>query len=112
MKRKVYDHPSYYNSGKIEVIDVIEDWDLNFSLGSVVKYAARCGKKAGETVEDDLTKALWYLKRDLKRIKKARRKMNRMKKRLRCPKNVTCPKQNGFVPKKPTKKRPLCHKCD
>ena len=34
-------HPSHYNSGKIEAIDVIEDWGLNFSLGCVVKYICR-----------------------------------------------------------------------
>lgn len=34
------DHPSHYNSGKIEVIDAIEDWNLGFHLGNVVKYIA------------------------------------------------------------------------
>lgn len=26
------DHPKHYNAGKIEAIDVIEDWKLNFSF--------------------------------------------------------------------------------
>jgi len=29
-------HPSHYNQGKIEVIDAIEDWDLNFCEGNVI----------------------------------------------------------------------------
>ena len=33
------DHPNHYNMGKYEVIDVIEDHDLNFNLGNVIKYA-------------------------------------------------------------------------
>ena len=27
-------HPSHYNTGKIEVIDAIEDWGLGFALGN------------------------------------------------------------------------------
>ena len=54
-------HPKHYNKGKIEVIDAIEDWDLNFSEGNVVKYVARHRFK-GEPLED-LKKARWYLER-------------------------------------------------
>ena len=35
------DHPAHYNRGSIEAIDVIEDWGLNFSLGSAIKYICR-----------------------------------------------------------------------
>jgi hypothetical protein len=58
-------HPSHYNAGKIEVIDVIEDWRLNFNLGNVVKYVARADHKGNPA--EDLKKALWYLRRELKR---------------------------------------------
>lgn len=64
------DHPSHYNSGKIEVIDAIEDWELNFSRGNAVKYIARAGKKSTETEIQDLEKALWYIQREIQRIKK------------------------------------------
>lgn len=37
------DHPAHYNKGKIEVIDFIEDQQLPFHLGNVVKYIARAG---------------------------------------------------------------------
>lgn len=62
------DHPSHYNVGKIEVIDAIEAWDLNFSLGNAVKYIARADHK-GKPIED-LEKALWYIKREIERRKK------------------------------------------
>ena len=61
MKKEMVDHPSHYNQGKIEVIDAIEDWDLNFCEGNVVKYVARHRHKS-EPLED-LRKARWYLDR-------------------------------------------------
>ena len=36
-------HPSYY-SGKIEVIDYIEDHQMNFNRGNAVKYISRAGR--------------------------------------------------------------------
>jgi len=60
-------HPSHYNTGKYEVIDVIEDWNLGFNLGNAVKYIGRCGHK-GDAIED-LEKAAWYLKREIERRK-------------------------------------------
>lgn len=61
-KSEMVDHPDHYNQGSIEVIDVIEDWDLDFRLGNAVKYIARAGKKNNE-VKQDLEKAIWYIKR-------------------------------------------------
>jgi hypothetical protein len=63
-------HPSHYNAGRIEVIDAIEAWDLNFHLGNAVKYIARAQHK-GNRVED-LKKAAWYLDREIKRAAKKR----------------------------------------
>jgi hypothetical protein len=60
-KREMVDHPDHYNQGRIEVIDAIEDWDLNFCEGNVVKYVARHRHK-NEPLED-LKKAKWYLER-------------------------------------------------
>jgi len=59
-------HPSHYNQGKIEVIDAIEDWDLNFCEGNVIKYVARHRHKI-EPLED-LKKAKWYLERLIGKI--------------------------------------------
>ena len=55
------DHPKHYNVGHIEVIDFIEDQDLNFNEGNVIKYLCRA-KHKGKRLED-LEKALWYLNR-------------------------------------------------
>lgn len=60
---KTVDHPEHYQSGKIEVIDVIEAFKLGFRLGNVVKYVLRAGKK-GNRIED-LKKAAWYLNREI-----------------------------------------------
>lgn len=58
-------HPAHYNVGKIEVIDAIEAWELNFSLGNAVKYITRADYK-GEPIED-LQKARWYIEREIER---------------------------------------------
>ena len=59
-------HPSHYNQGKIEVIDAIQDWELNFCEGNVIKYVARHRHK-NEPLED-LKKARWYLERLIQSI--------------------------------------------
>lgn len=61
-------HPAYYNEGKIEVIDFIEDQKLNFHRGNAVKYIARAGKKNPEKEVEDLEKAVWYLTREIDRL--------------------------------------------
>lgn len=63
-------NPQHYNSGKIEVIDFIEDQSLNFNLGNVIKYVSRAGKKDPEKYKEDLEKAKWYLEREIKKLKK------------------------------------------
>ena len=65
------DHPSHYNSGKIEVIDYIEDQNLGFCLGNAVKYISRAGKKHKDKEVEDLEKAIWYINRRIKEIKEA-----------------------------------------
>ena len=65
-EKEMINHPSHYNMGKYEAIDVIEDWQLNFNLGNTVKYISRAGHK--DDIVQDLKKALWYLEREIKRI--------------------------------------------
>jgi len=60
-------HPEHYNRGKIECIDVIEDWKLNFHLGNAVKYISRAGAKDNEI--EDIEKAIWYLQRYVEKLK-------------------------------------------
>lgn len=62
-------HPGHYNTGRIEVIDFIEDQRLNFNLGNVVKYTARAGKKDAAKTVEDLKKAAFYLDREIKRLR-------------------------------------------
>ena len=63
-------HPSHYNSGKIEVIDAIEDWGFGegFNRGNAIKYIARAGKKDKEKEVEDLQKAVWYINEEIKRL--------------------------------------------
>ena len=56
-------HPDYYNKGTIEVIDIIENWDLDFHLGNAIKYILRSPYKGN--FEDDIKKAIWYLNRKI-----------------------------------------------
>jgi len=67
MEDKV-NHPRHYGgeSNMYEAIKIIEAWDLNFSLGNVIKYSLRAGKKSDSPIED-LRKAKWYLEREIKR---------------------------------------------
>lgn len=64
-KKDIVNHPSHYNTGKIEVIDFIEDQHLGFNLGNVIKYICRSDHKGNRLV--DLTKAQWYLAREIQK---------------------------------------------
>ena len=59
-------NPPHYKSGGIEVIDVIEAFELGFRLANVVKYVLRAGRK-GDALED-LEKAAWYLDREIDKL--------------------------------------------
>lgn len=59
-KNDMVNNPKHYTQGKIEVIEVIEDWKLNYCEGNVIKYVARYKYKNGL---EDLKKAEFYIKR-------------------------------------------------
>lgn len=61
-------HPAHYTYGKIEVIDYIEDKGFGYNLGNAIKYISRAGKKNPDTLIEDLNKAIWYIKREIKRL--------------------------------------------
>ena len=63
--KEAIDHPSHYNMGKYEAIDVIEDWNLGFNLGNTIKYISRAGHKDKDKTIEDLKKSLWYLQREI-----------------------------------------------
>lgn len=62
-QKEMVNHPDHYQGNGIEVIDVIEAFNLGFNLGNAIKYILRAGKK-GDRAED-LNKALWYVRREL-----------------------------------------------
>ena len=68
-KKELVNQPKHYGGkdNPYEAIKVIEAWDLGFCLGNTVKYISRAGKK-DETIQE-LEKALWYLKREIKNLK-------------------------------------------
>lgn len=69
MKKNI--NPDYYKmKNGVEVIDVIEFFNLNFSLGCCVKYILRAGKKDETKLVEDLEKAAWYINHEIERIKK------------------------------------------
>ena len=66
-KKEMVNHPEHYNPGKIEVINAIEDWNLDFNEGNVVKYIVRAKEKNHRM--QDLQKALWYINRMIVNLK-------------------------------------------
>lgn len=64
-------NPAHYKEGfsnGAEPIDIAEN--LSFNKGSAMKYLARAGKKPGADEIQDLEKALWYINREIERIKR------------------------------------------
>jgi hypothetical protein len=65
-------HPAHYQSAAgIEVIDVIEAYELGFCLGNTVKYILRAGRKDSAKHIEDLRKAKWYLEREIHRLERS-----------------------------------------
>lgn len=61
-------HPKHYNSYKgVEVIQLTEQ--MNFNRGNAVKYITRAGLKDKSKELEDLEKALWYINREINRLK-------------------------------------------
>lgn len=66
-------HPAYYNwhPAGIEAVEVCEAFSYN--LGNAIKYIFRSGGTVTKGhVEQDLEKAIWYLRRELQRIRDGR----------------------------------------
>ena len=61
-------HPEHYNKhpSGIECITIVEHF--NFNIGNAIKYIWRAGIKSDNPIED-LEKAIWYLKREIERIR-------------------------------------------
>lgn len=62
-------HPDHYlGDRKYETIDVIDDWDLNFNVGTAVKHISRAGRKPGHDTVKDYLKAQFYLGYEIDRL--------------------------------------------
>lgn len=70
---RTVDHPEYYGGGDnpYEAIKVIQAWELDFELGSALKYIARAGKKT-PSATTDLEKAIRYLQFELEKLERSR----------------------------------------
>jgi hypothetical protein len=67
--------PKHYNAhpSGIECIQITEH--LNFCLGNAMKYIWRAGLKSEDPVQD-LEKAVWYIQREIWRLKKEKATKN------------------------------------
>lgn len=61
------DHPQHYKGKNFEVIDIINDYGLNFELGNAIKYILRADKKGNK--KQDLEKSIWYLNHELSKFR-------------------------------------------
>lgn len=61
------DHPQHYQGKNFEVIDIINDYGLNFELGNAIKYILRADKKGNK--KQDIEKAIWYLNYELSKFR-------------------------------------------
>jgi len=57
--------PDHYKGNRFEAIDIIEDYfpGNDFHLANAIKYILRSKKK--DNFEEDIRKAIWYLRRVL-----------------------------------------------
>lgn len=62
-------NPAHYKSSPsgVECIQVVEH--MSYTLGSAMKYVWRCGLKPGVDAVEDLEKAIWYLEREISRLR-------------------------------------------
>lgn len=58
--------PHYVGKNGLQVIDVIEEFDLGFHRGNATKYVIRAGKKDDEI--QDIEKAIYFLARSIGKV--------------------------------------------
>lgn len=78
---EMVNHPSHYNNYDIEVIDMMEKiWGTAYlyiwCTLTAYKYRMRMGTKPGGSLEEDLRKEQWYLKK----AEELKEKLNQQKK--------------------------------
>lgn len=63
--------PDYYQQTTITPLDVIDDWDLGFALGNVIKYIYRFKRKNALSHNQltDLEKASTYIRLEIDKMR-------------------------------------------
>lgn len=61
-------NPSHYKRLTPEPIEVVEQWGLDYHLGSALKYLSRAGHKKDEI--QDLEKCIWFIQRKIQKLKR------------------------------------------
>jgi Protein of unknwon function (DUF3310)/Sel1 repeat len=93
MSDEKINHPDHYrHPSGIECIEVTKY--MGFCLGNAIKYIWRDGQKAGEDVNDDLRKAIWYIQCEIDK------RIDEMKLEEEC--NI----ENGLVKAEPRQETP------
>jgi hypothetical protein len=65
--KDMVNHPAHYGGDNpMEVIKIINHYNLGFELGNVAKYVLRSDKKGNKL--EDLKKAAWYLQHEIKKL--------------------------------------------
>ena len=54
----------------VELCDLIEHKNMNFSVGNIFKACYRLGQKNGHTDLYDVNKIIWFAQREKKRLEK------------------------------------------
>lgn len=69
-------NPAHYRAhpSGVECITVTEH--MGFNLGNAIKYIWRAGEREAKTIED-LRKAVWYVEREIARLRDVRRLFGR-----------------------------------
>lgn len=62
-------NPDHYEVGGIKVADVADAYDLGRWPFSALKYILRAGRKDPAKTVEDLEKSVWYLTREIGRLK-------------------------------------------
>lgn len=73
-------YPDYYGGqgAPYSPVKVSRAWNLNFPLGSAIKYIARAGKKHKDTYVEDLRKAITFLTEEIEAAESSQKAPHRM----------------------------------
>lgn len=67
-QKDMVNHPAHYGGANnpLEVIKIIDHYELGFALANSIKYILRADKKGNKL--EDLKKAAWYLQHEINKL--------------------------------------------